>query len=106
MSKRLVGLLLSATVLFGVLGMGQANAQPKIDGKAIVCGTFDKYGVNLKSVKWIGDYLTDSMDQTPSGAATLIQLSIVNFCPNYSQDFDDLNSQVERDQHPGNPLFN
>jgi hypothetical protein len=98
--------LLSATTLLVAFGMGQANAQPNIDGKAIVCGTFDQYGVNQKSVKWIGDYLIDSKDQTPSDAVTLIQLSIINFCPNYNQAFDDLNNQLAKDQHPGNPLFN
>jgi hypothetical protein len=106
MLKRLVSVLLSSTALVVAFGMVQANAQPTVDGKAIVCGTFDQYGVNAKSVKWIGDYLTDRVNQTPSGAVMMIQISINMYCPNYQQAFDDLNSQLEKNQHPGNPLFN
>lgn len=104
--KQIVGFLIClAAVSLGV-GAGTASAQPQIDGKAIVCDTFDQYGVNVKSVKWIGDYLIDSKNQTPSGAATLIQLSVINFCPEFTEDFDALNEQAAKDQHPGNPLFN
>ena len=68
MCRRLASALLSSAVLVGAFGTVPANAQPTVDGKAIVCGTFDQYGVNAKSVKWIGDYLIDRANQTPSGA--------------------------------------
>ncbi|GAA2437989.1 hypothetical protein A7G45_00345 [Mycolicibacterium llatzerense] len=83
-----------------------ANAAPSIDGKAVVCDTFDKYGVNVKSVKWIGDYLIDSKGATPSSAITLMEVAMTAYCPNYSKAFDDLNSQLAKSQHPDNPLFN
>lgn len=105
MSKRGLGVILCIVILFASLSSQQASARPTIDGKAVVCDTFDKYGVNVQSVKWIGDYIIDSLQETPRGAVTIIQTSISLYCPNYNQAFSDLNNQLAKDQHPGNPLF-
>lgn len=48
----------------------------------------------------------DRVNQTPSGAVMMIQISVNMYCPNYQQAFDDLNSQLEKKKHSGNPLFN
>ncbi|BBZ29322.1 hypothetical protein MMAD_36170 [Mycolicibacterium madagascariense] len=103
---RLAGVLLSAITLLGLFGTGQAGAEPNVDGKAVVCGTFDRYGLNLKSARWVFDYLTDRVGETPMGAQDIIQISINVYCPQYSNAYDDLNNQFDQQQHPGNPLFN
>lgn len=99
-------ILCAAMLCYPVMAAGQASAQPTIDGKAVVCDTFGKYGVNVKSVKWIGDYIIDQLNQTPSGAVTTIQVAITAYCPNYQPAFDELNRQLAKNQHPGNPLYN
>jgi hypothetical protein len=104
MFKKVIGVFLCAATPFS-FNAAEANAQPNIDGKAVVCDTFDKYGVNMKSVKWIGDYLMDSKGQTAHGAVTIIQIEISLDCPWHSQAFDQLNDQLEKEAHPGNPFY-
>lgn len=106
MLTRLIGALLGSATLAGAFFIAPANADPTVDGKVIVCGTFDQYGVNEKSVKWIGDYLINRANQTPRSAVTMIQVSIAMYCPNYQQPYNDLARQLERNRYPDNPLFN
>ena len=105
MLKRGIGVILCSIAFFVSTSTQQALAKPTIDGKAVVCDTFDKYGVNVQSVRWIGDYIIDNLQETPRGAVTIMQTSISLYCPNYNQAFNDLNNQLAKDQHPGNPLY-
>lgn len=102
----IVGVALFAALSVAAVGAGHASAQPAIDGKAVVCDTFDQYGVNRQSLKWIGDFLKDRHGETPKSAAAITQLAVNHFCPQHQGALSDLGRQLERDQHPDNPLFN